>query len=388
VLRVGINGFGRIGRAIYRANLEKQAFKIVAVNDINPDLGNIAYTVNYDSLYDRLKKPLQTDAAASVLYNDTESIAVYHKSRIADVPWEAVGVDILIDASGILANVLNSRRVTARGGVRKVIITHLPERGVDFSMVLGANEHLLDVEKHDVISSSICDATAIAPVLKLIKQHFGLRCGYVTTLHPWLSYQNLMDGPASSWSVPGEIYHHYALGRSTIGNLIPKPTTAIQATCRVLEGVTEAMIGSFSYRTPTAIVGSADVTLVTEQQVERRDVCAVFEEYEKQQRWQILHNNVEPLVSLDFKRSEFSAVVDRRWTNVVGDGMVKLVLWYDNEWGYASRVVDQVSYVASRMEEAEAARQVPAEAVVTKVVADFNSKNGPRPVTPALESKQ
>jgi glyceraldehyde 3-phosphate dehydrogenase len=362
MIRVGINGFGRIGRAIYRANIEKQAFKVVAINDVNPDINNIAYTVNYDSLYDRLREPLEVDARASVLRNATDSIAVFHHDRIADVPWESAGVDIVIDASGVLANVLNSRRVITRGGVRKVMVTHSPDQGVDFSMVLGANEHLLDVERHDVISTSICDATAIAPVLKLMKEHFGLRFGYATTLHPWLSYQNLMDGPASSWSVPGEIYHHYALGRSVVGNIIPKPTSAIQATCRVLEGVTEEMIGSFSYRTPTAIVGSADLTLVTDDPVDRDRIRGVLADFERDQKWSILHNNYEPLVSLDFKKCDYSAVVDGRWTDVIGDRMVKLVLWYDNEWGYSSRVVDQVRYVyeatipAESPPEAEAAR--------------------------------
>jgi glyceraldehyde 3-phosphate dehydrogenase len=349
MIRVGINGFGRIGRAICRANLEKQGFELVAVNDINPDINNIAYTVNYDSLYDRLREPFLVDTEASVLYNAAGSIAVFQEHRIADVPWETLDVEVVIDASGVLANVLNSRRLITRGGVRKVIVTHSPDSGVDFNLVLGANEHLLDVERHDVISSSICDATAIAPVLKLMKQHFGLLCGYVTTLHPWLSYQNLMDGPASSWSVPGEIYHHYALGRSVVGNIIPKPTSAIQATCRVLEGVTEAMIGSFSYRMPTAIVGSADITLVTEGQVDPDRLRSVLADYEAAQSWNILHNNVEPLVSLDFKKCDYSAVVDGRWTDVIRDRMVKLVLWYDNEWGYSSRVVDQVRYIHEQM---------------------------------------
>lgn len=350
MLRVGINGFGRIGRAIYRANCEKQSFKVVAVNDINPDISNIAYTLNYDSLYDRLREPLRVDSEAGVISNDRDSIAVYHESSIAEVPWEAADVDIVIDASGVLANVLAARLVVEKGRARKVMITHSPDEGVDFTMVLGANEQHLDVERHHVIASSICDATAIAPVLKLMQRAFGIRSGYVTTLHPWLNYQNLMDGPASSWSVPGEIYHHYALGRSVIGNIIPKPTSAIQATCRVLEGVTEEMIGSFSYRTPTAIVGSADITLVTEQEVTRQDVIAAFEEGEQEQRWSILHSNIEPLVSLDFKKSEYSAVVDMRWTDVIGQSMVKLVLWYDNEWGYASRVVDQVAFVSEQLE--------------------------------------
>jgi glyceraldehyde 3-phosphate dehydrogenase len=357
MLKIGINGFGRIGRSIYRANLEKQGFEIVAINDINPDIGNIAYTVNYDSLYDRLRDPLTVDRAGNRLRNEADSIAVFHESRIGDVPWEREDVDVVIDASGILSNVLDSRRLIDEGRVRKVMITHSPDEGVDFSMVLGANEHLLDVERHDVIASSICDATAIAPVLRMVHETFGIQTGYVTTLHPWLNYQNLMDGPASSWSVPGEIYHHYALGRSVIGNIIPKPTTAIEATCRVLDGVTEEMIGSFSYRTPTAIVGSADITLTTVEPTSRGALREMFTSFERGQRWKIIHTNVEPLVSLDFKRCEHSAVVDARWLDVVGDRMVKLVLWYDNEWGYACRVVDQVLYVGERLSAGESGEQ-------------------------------
>lgn len=349
MLRVGINGFGRIGRAIYRANFDKKAFKIVAVNDINPDIGNIAYTLNYDSLYDRLPDPVRIDPLEGIIHNTRDRIRVFHEQAVTDVPWEEADVDVVIDASGVLANVLAARSLVEQGRVRKVLVTHSPEEGIDFTMVLGANEHLLDVEKHDVIASSICDATAIAPVLKLIQDRFGITSGYVTTLHPWLSYQNLMDGPASSWSVPGEIYHHYALGRSVIGNIIPKPTTAIEAACKVLDSVTEDMIGSFSYRTPTAIVGSADITLVTRDAVTKEELLAAIAAYERDQRWSILQGCAEPLVSLDFKKSKFSAVVDARWADVVGDNLVKLVLWYDNEWGYSCRVVDQVELLHKHM---------------------------------------
>jgi glyceraldehyde 3-phosphate dehydrogenase len=211
----------------------------------------------------------------------------------------------------------------------------------------------LNLEQHKVISTSICDATALGPVLNTINQEFGIDSGYVTTLHPWLNYQNLMDGPSSSWSVPGEIYHHYALGRSVDGNMIPKPTSAIEATCKVVNGLTEGMIGSFSYRTPTAIVGSADITLNLKNKTNALTVIKVFEEIEKLQNIKIIHNSIEPLVSLDFLQSEYSAVVDHRWTNVVNGSLLKMVLWYDNEWGYSSRVLDQVKYVSQKIKEIE-----------------------------------
>ena len=194
---------------------------------------------------------------------------------------------------------------------------------------------------------SICDATAIASVIELLDKKIGIDHGQVTTLHPWLNYQNLMDGASSSWSVPGEIYHHYALGRSAIGNLIPKPTSAITATCQVLSRITEDKIGSFSYRTPTAIVGSADITLLLSKDVSTDQVHNVLSEYQANQKWDILNLMSEPLVSLDFVNNKHSAVVDTRWTAVVGGNLLKIVLWYDNEAGYSLRVLDQIRYVAS-----------------------------------------
>ncbi len=244
----------------------------------------------------------------------------------------------------MLANVDRARNLTEKGVVKRVFVTHSPDT-VDFTMVIGANEDQLDLEKHKVISTSICDATAMAPVMKTMIDNFGFENGYVTTLHPWLNYQNLMDGPSSSWSVPGEIYHHYALGRSALGNMIPKPTSAVEATARVCEGVTEESLGVFSYRTPTAIVGSADLTLNLKKSTSKEEIISVFNEIEKTQTIDVIHNNIEPLVSLDFMRAKYSAVVDHRWTDVINGTLVKMVLWYDNEWGYSCRVVDQVKFV-------------------------------------------
>lgn len=349
MIRVGINGFGRIGRAIFRNNLEKKIFKVVAINDINPDIDNIAYTLNFDTLYDRLPKLYKVDLNR-LISEEGEIIEVSHEEDITNVDWEKHNLDFIIDSSGVLNNVLLAHKIIEAKVVKKVFITHSP-KPVDFTMVLGANEDELDLNKHHVISTSICDATAIAPVIKAISKAFGISYGYATTLHPWLNYQNLMDGPASSWSVPGEIYHHYALGRSVIGNMIPKPTSAIEATCKVLqsEGITEEIIGSFSYRTPTAIVGSADLTLHLIKETTLQEVLELFKNLEIVQPWKIMHNNWEPLVSLDWKKSEYAAIIDHRWTNIIEKKMLKLVLWYDNEWGYASKVIDQIKYVSNKL---------------------------------------
>ena len=348
-IKIGINGFGRIGRAIFRNNIDKKYFEVVAINDINPDIKNIAYVLNFDTLYDRLPQLYKAEDGFIASENGDKIRITHHKS-ISEVDWASHDIDYVIDATGVYKNVLDAQELIKSGVVKKVFITHSPNN-VDFTQVLGANETQLDVTKHHVISTSICDATAIAPVLKAVENTFGIDHGYATTLHPWLGYQNLLDGPASSWSVPGEIYHHFALGRSSIGNMIPKPTTAITATCKVLaeEGITEQKIGSFSYRTPTAIVGSADLTLSLNKSVSAKDVIALFEEMEQSQTWKIIHNNWEPLVSLDFKKSPYSAIIDHRWTDVISGKMLKLVLWYDNEWGYSGRVLDQVEYVNDKL---------------------------------------
>jgi len=346
VVRIGINGLGRIGRAIFRVNALKQYFEVVVINDINPDIDNIAYTLNYDTLYGRLESPFQSQNGC-LINTQHDSIQVYHEAHIGNVDWSRHNVDYVIDASGVLDNVKHAQDLIARQNVKHVFVTHSPD-DVDFTMVLGANENQLDLEQHKIISTSICDATALAPVLQAINTKFGIKNGYITTLHPWLNYQNLMDGPSSSWSVPGEIYHHYALGRSVDGNMIPKPTSAVEATCRVVEGINEQMIGSFSYRTPTAIIGSADITLNLGKTLTKSELIDVFEKIESSQHFKVIHNNLEPLVSLDFLKSDYSAIVDHRWTDVVGGSMVKMVLWYDNEWGYSSRVVDQVKHVSDK----------------------------------------
>jgi glyceraldehyde 3-phosphate dehydrogenase len=348
MLRIGINGFGRIGRAIFRSNLNKKKFKVVAINDINPDIGNLVYQLNYDTLYDRLEDKFEFEK--DFIYSNHDNVKVFHQKHIDEVDWKSCEVDIVIDSSGILDNVLRAKEAIKKQNLKKIVVTHSPNE-VDFTMVLGANEDKLDLSKHDVISSSICDATALSPIIKTIKENFGIKSGYITTLHPWLNYQNLMDGPASSWSVPGEIYHHYALGRSAIGNMIPKPTSALSATFKVIEDLDENIIGSFSYRTPTAIVGSADITLNLNKKSSRKEIIDIFHNIENTQQWDIIHNNIEPLVSLDFKKSEFSAVVDHRWTDVIQGDVLKLVLWYDNEWGYSTRVVDQVAYISSKLEQ-------------------------------------
>ena len=347
MIKIGLNGFGRIGRAIFRRSLHQDNIEIAVVNEINPDKGNIAYTLNYDTIYGQLDSKFQVDG--NFLSNSNTSFAVTNKDKISEVNWHDYDVDYVIDASGIIANVIDSSNIISSKKAKKVFVTHSPNSGTDFEMVLGCNHLDLDVDNHNVIATSICDATALAPALELIDKKIGIKSAQITTLHPWLNYQNLMDGSSSSWSVPGEIYHHFALGRSAIGNLIPKPTSAVSATCKVLSNLDETKIGSFSYRTPTAIIGSADLSINLKAKISEDELNSIFNDFVNEQKWDIFEITKDPLVSLDYVGSKFSAVVDQRWTKIIDNDLLKLVLWYDNESGYAMRVLDQVLYVHEKL---------------------------------------
>ncbi len=340
MIRIGINGLGRIGRSILRS-IDTKIFDVKIINEINPDIKNIAYTANYDTIYGKNDSPYHT--SNNYIFNDYQKIFISHEKKLDQVKWNKFDLDFIIDSSGISSNVNIAKKIINKNKkIKSIIFTHCP-KGTDFQMVLGANEDKFNLKKHRVISSSICDATALAPVLKIIHKNYKILNGFITTAHPWLNYQNLMDGPSSSWSKPGSIFDHYALGRSSIGNLIPKPTTAVDETLKVLS-FKKNFLGSFSYRTPTAIVGSADITLKVKHSASKNLLIKVFKEFEKNQKFNLINNVNEPLVSLDFVKSDFSVNIDHRWTQS-SDDLIKLVLWYDNEYGYSRRVLDQLIFI-------------------------------------------
>ena len=341
-IKIGINGLGRIGRHIFRMAALDDDIEIVLINEKIEDINNWIYTISYDTIYGKFDAEMSIDNDFLII--DGERIRTTNKSIISDVPWHKYGVDYIVDCSGIKDNVIKSRLILDNTSVKKIFISHSPIE-VDFTLILGVNEDLYDNKSHHLIASSICDATAIAPITKLVNDNFNIVSGYVTTLHPWLSYQNLMDGPSSSWSVPGEIYHHYALGRSSIGNLIPKPTTAVDAVCKVIPNLNKEKIGSFSYRTPTQIVGSADLTFFVAKKITFNDILNLFKEFERNQKYPVLKMSKEPLVSLDFVGETFSCVLDERWLNIVDKNLIKCVLWYDNEFGYASNIIRQIKLI-------------------------------------------
>ncbi len=344
-IKVGINGLGRIGRHLFKMCIDDPLIEIVGINELNPDLNNWAYMLNYDSIYGQSK--YKSEIKNEKIICNSKTISTSMSKDITKVKWNDWGAEIIIDASGVLENTLKSRKIIKGKSAKKIIFTNSPGN-IDFTMVLGVNEHEYDPKKHNLIGASICDATAIAPVSKIIDSLYKVRLGYVTTLHPWLSYQNLMDGPSSSWSVPGEVYHHYALGRSAIGNMIPKPTSAMDAVFKVLPSLTKN-IGSFSYRTPTQIIASADISFLVDTSTNKNELIKSLIEFQNSQKYPILKFTNKPLVSMDYIGEKFSAIVDTRWLDVINSELIKIVLWYDNEYGYSCNVINQIKYIHSFM---------------------------------------
>lgn len=341
-LRIGINGFGRIGRAITRILLGRGHHQVVHVNDLNTDTANLAYLLKYDTTYGRLAGAIAGSDGAITIGDQT--IRVTHRHDIAEVDWATSGVDVVIEATGVGRNEQSARGVL--GPVRNVLVTNACP-SADFTLVFGATESRLDPAKHRLISTSICDAIAVAPVLDVLHRRFGIDYGFVTTLHPWLSYQNLMDGPARSQAYPGATYSHYPLGRASVGALIPKPTTVVSACERIvpeLAGILKCM----SYRVPTACVSTADLSLHLQADATEDAIHATLQALrESQQGREVVRITDEPLISVDYLGDPHSCIIDTRWLMLNRGRQLKVVLWYDNEWGYGSRVVDALDLLGA-----------------------------------------
>ncbi|HJX58991.1 MAG TPA: glyceraldehyde 3-phosphate dehydrogenase NAD-binding domain-containing protein [Patescibacteria group bacterium] len=341
-LRIGINGFGRIGRAIYRINHLKHLFDIVAINDINPDNHNIAYLLQYDSTYGKFPEKVRDDKKHLMIGG--KKIYVYHQDNISDVPWDKHGVDIVIESSGVRTNLDNLDKL--RDKIKNVIATYDPGN-IAKSIILGVNEKSVNPSTNFLFSASICDAVALAPIVDIILKSNNIVSGFLTTIHPWLSYQNLLDGPSKSWTHPGDVFSHYALGRSSVSNIIPKSTSAVQATEKVIPKLNNKII-SFSFRSPTNIVSGAVLTLLLKKPTTYNRFVSIFKRSEKKQKYNILKNSVEPLTSIDYIGEEYSAIIDHRWTKVNNKRHVELVYWYDNEWGYGNKVIELISLIGKR----------------------------------------
>ena len=349
-MRIGINGLGRIGRTLLRILWQRGRHEVVHVNDLNPDVANLAYLIRYDSNYGRADASVEPQQGCLTMERESRrwTIACTAASDTRHVGWASSGVDVVIEATGTEINNIGCRD-NISDVVGHSIVTHT-HADADATVVFGVNEDALDPSVHRVISTSICDANALAPVVKAVHALCGIDHAFVTTLHPWLSYQNLVDGPVRFRARPGQFYPDYALGRASPGALIPKTTTAgpaIEALIPELAG----HITSSSYRVPTSAVCYGDITAVLSRPSCVEEVLFALEELSPYSR---LSN--EALVSTDLIGESTSGTIDTRWLTVNEDRYLKCMVGYDNEWGYCSRVVDVLDRIEESIEKPRASK--------------------------------
>jgi len=340
MIKIGINGFGRIGRAILRNLVDNNDIKIMQINDIDPNINNLAYLLSYDTHFGRFQSDVKIVGSSFDI--DGKSILISSGQYVNEVDWHK-DIDIIIDSSGVSHNIDGCKKMVKSGLIKKGIVTHSPEN-VDATIIIGANEDHYDHQNHHVVSSSICDAVAVSPVLNYLDKIVKIKHCMFTTLHPWLGYQNLLDGGINSVSNPGHFWTDYALGRNSTENLIPKQTTAARAVKKVLPRF-QNKLDAISFRVPTAVVSCSDLTISFQNNIGVEEVIKKLKQFSNQNHF--IHFNNESLVSSDYKGSKYACIIDGQWLNV-NNHLLKVILWYDNEFGYASRVCELTKYVMRR----------------------------------------
>jgi glyceraldehyde 3-phosphate dehydrogenase len=331
--RIAINGFGRIGRNILRAAKKKGAnFDFVAVNDLT-DNKTLAHLLTYDSVHGRY--PGKVEATDEGLSVDGDLVRVLSEKDPANLPWKDLGADIVFESTGRFTSKADAaKHITA--GARKVIIT-APAKGEDITIVLGVNHERYDPAQHHVISNASCTTNCLVPVVKVIRERFGFVRGLMTTVHSYTNDQNILDLP------------HKDLRRARAAgvSIIPTTTGAAKATSLVIPEL-KGKIDGMAMRVPTPDVSIVDLTVEVERDTTVEEVNAAFREYAEGALKDVLAVSDSPLVSVDYIGHPASSIVDLLSTFVVQNRLVKVMSWYDNEWGYSMRCVDLAQYVSSR----------------------------------------
>ena len=333
-IRVGINGFGRIGRQSMKAMLERhpQDIEVVAVNDLTDTKTN-AHLLKYDSTYGRF--PGEVEATENSLIVNGHPIQVLAQRNPAEIPWGDLGVDIVIESTGFFTDA-DKAAAHLRGGAKKVIIS-APAKGEDITIVLGVNENMYDPQKDNIISNASCTTNCLAPTVKVLNDTFGIEYGLMNTIHSYTNDQRILD----------QVHKDLRRARSAGANIIPTTTGAARALALVIPEL-KGRFDGMSLRVPTITVSVVDFVATLRQDVTKESVNEAFKEAANGALNGILAITEEPLVSSDFRGDPHSATVDGLSTMVVGNNMVKVIAWYDNEWGYSCRVADLTDYIGKK----------------------------------------
>jgi len=331
-IRIGINGFGRIGRNVLRASLGDPALEFVAINDLT-DAKTLAYLLKYDSVHGMLRVPVE--AKDDHLLVDSRPIKILAQKDPKDLPWRDLGVDYVIESTGRFTNRDDAgRHLTA--GAKRVIIS-APSKDADVTLVLGVNEKTYDPKVHRVVSNASCTTNCLAPVAKILLERFGIKHGLMTTVHSYTNDQQLLDLP----------HKDLRRARAAAVSMIPTTTGAAKALHLVLPQL-KGKLDGLAIRVPTPNVSMIDLTVELESDATPADVNAAFRAAAQGPLQGILQYSEDPVVSVDMNGNPHSSIVDAPLTAGLDKRMVKVIAWYDNEWGYSCRVRDLVKYVASR----------------------------------------
>ena len=332
-VKVAINGFGRIGRNLFRGALGDPLIEIVAINDIT-DAMTLAHLLKYDSILGNL--PNKIKSSDDAIHVDGHAIQVFKVKDLASVDWPSTGAEIVVESSGVFNKGPEARK-HIRGPVKKVLIT-APATDPDCTLVLGVNERTYDPPKHHVVSNASCTTNCLAPVAKVLLETFGIVVGTMTTIHSYTNDQKLLDLP------------HKDLRRSRAAalSMIPTSTGAAKALHLVIPEL-KGKLDGYALRVPTPDVSVVDLTVITEKPATADAVNDAFRRAAEGPLKGILDITDEELVSIDFLGNPHSAIVDASNTRVVGSNCVKVVAWYDNEWGYSARCLDLIKFMAARL---------------------------------------
>ena len=332
-IKVGINGFGRIGRNVLRASLNDPNLEFVAVNDLT-DPKTLAHLLKYDSILGNL--PHKITAGADSISVDNKTIKVFAEKDPAKLPWESVGAQVVLESTGRFTDA-NEAKKHMRGPVKKVIIS-APAKNEDITLVLGVNHEKYDAAKHHIISNASCTTNCLAPIAKVVNDNFKIVSGTMTTIHSYTNDQVILDFP----------HKDLRRARAAALSMIPTSTGAAKALKLVIPELAGKLDG-FAMRVPTPNVSVVDLVVWVENKTTKEEVNAALKKASEAGPLKgYLAYEEEELVSADFKGNPFSSIVDAKMTLVVGSNCVKVISWYDNEWGYSCRVRDLINYLGSK----------------------------------------
>lgn len=332
MVKVGINGFGRIGRNVFRAALNSTEVQIVAVNDLT-DVKTLAHLLKYDTTHGKLDATVE--AGEGELIVNGRSIKVFAERDPGNLPWASVGAEIVVESTGIFT-AKEKASLHLKGGAKKVIIS-APASDEDITIVLGVNEDKYDPAAHTIISNASCTTNCLAPFAKVINDSFGIVKGMMTTVHSYTNDQSVLDVP----------HKDLRRARAAAENIIPSSTGAAKAIGLVLPEL-KGKLNGMSMRVPTPNVSVTDLVVELKVNVTVDEVNAALKAASEGPLKGILNYTEDALVSSDFNGDPASSTIDALSTMVVGDNMLKVVSWYDNEWGYSNRVVDLAAFIAKK----------------------------------------